>query len=88
MRELREDEENMGYMTFAEQMEIMERTQALQNEKLAEQRRQLVEKDEQICRGISIKELAARLISEGRGEEFVEAASDDAAMDRLLNDGE
>ena len=86
--ELREDEENVGYMTFAEQMEIMERTQALQNEKLAEQRRQLAEKEEQIGRGQSIKEFAVRLISEGRGEEFMEAASDDAAMERLLNDGE
>ena len=78
MRELREDEDNMGYMTLAEQLEILERT--------ADE--QLAEKDEQIGRGQSIKELAVRLISEGRGEEFMEAASDDAAMDRLLNDGE
>lgn len=88
VRELREDEDNMGYMTFAEQMEIMERTQALQNEKLAEQDERLAEKEEQIGRGQSIKELAVRLISEGRGEEFMEAASDEAAMERLLNDGE
>ena len=106
VRELREDEDNMGYMTLAEQLEILERTAdeqlaekdeqlaekdeqlAEKEEQLAEQRRQLAEKDEQICRGISIKELAARLISEGRGEEFMEAASDDAAMERLLNDGE
>lgn len=85
VRELREDEDNMGYMTLAEQLEILERTA---DEQLAEQRRQLAEKEEQICRGQSIKELAARLISEGRGEEFVEAASDEAAMERLLNDGE
>ena len=99
VRELREDEDNMGYMTFAEQMEILERTAdeqlaekdeqlAEKDEQLAEQRRQLAEKEEQIGRGQSIKELAVRLISEGRGEEFMEAASDDAAMERLLNDGE
>lgn len=99
VRELREDEDNMGYMTLAEQLEILERTAdeqlaekdeqlAEKEEQLAEQRRQLAEKEEQICRGQSIKELAARLISEGRGEEFVEAASDEAAMERLLNDGE
>lgn len=99
VRELREDEDNMGYMTLAEQLEILERTAdeqlaekdeqlAEKEEQLAEQRRQLAEKDEQIGRGQSIKELAVRLISEGRGEEFMEAASDDAAMDRLLNDGE
>ena len=74
-----------GSMTLAEQLEILERTA---DEQLAEQRRQLAEKDEQIGRGQSIKELAVRLISEGRGEEFMKAASDDAAMDRLLNDGE
>lgn len=99
VRELREDEDNMGYMTLAEQLEILERTAdeqlaekdeqlAEKEEQLAEQRRQLAEKDEQIGRGQSIKELAVRLISEGRGEEFMEAASDDAAMERLLNDGE
>lgn len=99
VRELREDEDNMGYMTLAEQLETLERTAdeqlaekdeqlAEKEEQLAEQRRQLAEKEEQICRGQSIKELAARLISEGRGEEFVEAASDEAAMERLLNDGE
>ena len=99
VRELREDEDNMGYMTLAEQLEILERTAdeqlaekdeqlAEKEEQLAEQRRQLAEKEEQICRGQSIKELAARLISEGRGAEFVEAASDEAAMERLLNDGE
>lgn len=99
VRELREDEDNMGYMTLAEQLEILERTAdeqlaekdeqlAEKEEQLAEQRRQLAEKEEQIGRGQSIKELAARLISEGRGEEFVEAASDEAAMERLLNDGE
>lgn len=92
VRELREDEDNMGYMTLAEQLEILERTAdeqlAEKDEQLAEQRRQLAEKDEQISRGQSIKELAVRLISEGRGEEFMEAASDDAAMERLLNDGE
>ena len=99
VRELREDEDNMGYMTLAEQLEILERTAdeqlaekdeqlAEKEEQLAEQRRQLAEKEEQICRGQSIKELAARLITEGRGEEFVEAASDEAAMERLLNDGE
>ena len=99
VRELREDEDNMGYMTLAEQLEILERTAdeqlaekdeqlAEKDEQLAEQRRQLAEKEEQIGRGQSIKELAVRLISEGRGEEFMEAASDDAAMERLLNDGE
>ena len=99
VRELREDEDNMGYMTLAEQLEILERTAnerlaekeeqlAEKEEQLAEQRRQLAEKEEQIGRGQSIKELAVRLISEGRGEEFMEAASDDAAMERLLNDGE
>lgn len=99
VRELREDEDNMGYMTLAEQLEILERTAdeqlaekdeqlAEKEEQLAEQRRQLAEKDEQIGRGQSIKELAVRLISEGRGEEFMEAASDDAAMECLLNDGE
>lgn len=99
VRELREDEDNMGYMTLAEQLEILERTAdeqlvekdeqlAEKEEQLAEQRRQLAEKDEQISRGQSIKELAVRLISEGRGEEFMAAASDDAAMERLLNDGE
>ena len=99
VRELREDEDNMGYMTLAEQLEILERTAdeqlaekdeqlAEQRRQLAEQRRQLAEKEEQIGRGQSIKELAVRLISEGRGEEFMEAASDDAAMERLLNDGE
>lgn len=75
----------MGYMTLAEQLEILERTA---NERLAEKEEQLAEKEEQIGRGQSIKELAVRLISEGRGEEFMEAASDDAAMERLLNDGE
>ena len=99
VRELREDEDNMGYMTLAEQLEILERTAdeklaekdeqlAEQRRQLAEQRRQLAEKEEQIGRGQSIKELAVRLISEGRGEEFMEAVSDDAAMERLLNDGE
>lgn len=99
VRELREDEDNMGYMTLAEQLEILERTAdeqlaekdeqlAEKEEQLAEQRRQLAEKEKQIGRGQSIKELAVRLISEGRGEEFMEAASDDAAMERLLNDGE
>lgn len=92
VRELREDEDNMGYMTLAEQLEILERTAdeklAEKDEQLAEQRRQLAEKEEQIGRGQSIKELAVRLISEGRGEEFMEAVSDDAAMERLLNDGE
>ena len=92
VRELREDEDNMGYMTLAEQLEILERTAdeklAEKDEQLAEQRRQLAEKEEQIGRGQSIKELAVRLISEGRGEEFMEAASDEAAMERLLNDGE
>ena len=99
VRELREDEDNMGYMTLAEQLEILERTAdeklaekdeqlAEQRRQLAEQRRQLAEKEEQIGRGQSIKELAVRLISEGRGEEFMEAASDEAAMERLLNDGE
>lgn len=99
VRELREDEDIMGYMTLAEQLEILERTAnerlaekesqlAEKEEQLAEQRRQLAEKEEQIGRGQSIKELAVRLISEGRGEEFMKAASDDAALERLLNDGE